>query len=50
MKSKIHMAGQVIILFLVLCVGVGMVAFPLVFSEAVISNFINLIQLIARVT
>lgn len=50
MKNILHTAGQVLILLVILCLGVGMVAFPLVFSDAVIANLIRLIEIISRVT
>lgn len=50
MKNTLHTAGTVLILLVALIIGVGTIAFPLVFSEAVISNLIRLIELLSRVT
>lgn len=50
MKQLLHQIGLVTILLLALTIGVGCIAFPLVFTEAVISNLIRLIEIIGRVT
>lgn len=50
MKAKLHQVAQVVVLLIALTIGVGVIAFPLVFSEAVISNLIRLIEIISRVT
>lgn len=50
MKQLLHQIGLVVILCIALVIGVGCIAFPLVFSEAVIANLIRLIEIISRVT
>lgn len=48
MKAKLQLWIRLAILFIELCLMVGAVAFPLVFSEAVLANFMRVLEVLAH--
>lgn len=50
MKTRLNFWLRIVVLFIELLLLVGAVAFPLVFSEAVLANFMAVLQLVARLS
>jgi len=50
MKAQAKIWLRVVILFIELCLIVATVAAPLVFTEAVVANFVRILELVARIS
>lgn len=50
MKSTLRLWLRIAIVLLSLCLAVGAAVFPLVFSETVLSGFLRILELVARLS